>query len=72
MPDLESHWLTERLAYLSQSLTKKTVGGHKVKDVFPRLRSNPGAEGRRRQRDDIWFSIECRRALRSLPRSSDL
>ena len=72
MPDLKSHRLAERLAYLGRSLTKKTVWDHKVRDVFPRLRYNPGAEGRRRPRVDTRFSIECRRALRSLPRSSDL
>ena len=72
MPDLESHQLAERLAYQGQSLTKKTVWGHKVRDVFPRLRSNPGAEGRRRPRDDTRFSIECQGALRSLLRSCDL
>ena len=71
MSNLESHWLAEKLAYLGRSLTKKTVWFHKVRDVFPRLRSNPGAEGRRRPRADTLFSIECRRALRSLLRSSD-
>ena len=72
MPDLESHWLAETLGYLGRLLMKKTVRGHKVRDVFPHLRSNPGAEGRCRPRDDTRFSIECRRALRSLPQSSDL
>ena len=72
MLDLESHQLAKRLAYLGRSLTKETVWGHKVRDIFPRLRSNPGAEGCRRPRDDTRFSIECRRALHSLPRSSDL
>ena len=67
MPDLESHWLAERLAYLGRSLTKETV-----RDVFPRLRSNPKAESRCRAKDETRFSIECRRALRNLPRSSDL
>ena len=72
MPDLESHWLAERLAYLGRSLTKETVWGHKVRDVFPRLRSNPKAESRSRLRGEIRFSIECCRALCNLPRSSDL
>ena len=40
--------------------------------VFPCLRSNPRTEGRHRPRDDTQFSIECRRALHSLPQSSDL
>ena len=72
MPDLESHWLAERLAYLGRSLTKETVLGHKVRVVFPRRRFNPKAESRRRPKDETRFSIECRRALRNLPRSSDL
>ena len=72
MPDLESHRLAERLAYQGQSLTKKTVWGHNVRDVFPRLRSNPGAEGHHRPRDDTQLSIEFWGALHSLPWSSDL
>ena len=72
MTDLESHWLTVRLAYLGPSLMKETVWGHKVRGVFPRLRSNHKAEIRLRPRDETRFSIECRRALRNLPRSSDL
>ena len=43
-----------------------------MRDVFPRLRFNPKAESRCRPRDETRFSIECRRALRNLPRSSDL
>ena len=45
MPDLESHWLTERLAYLDRSLPRNTVWGQKGKVVFPHLKSNPEAEG---------------------------
>ena len=55
MPNLESHWLTERLAYLGRSLTKDTVRGFKVRDAFPRLRSNPKTEGCRRPRDETPF-----------------
>ena len=34
MPDLESHWLAKRLAFLSRSLTRDTVWGQKVKKAF--------------------------------------
>ena len=44
----------------------------KVRSVFPRLRSNPEAEGCRRPRDEAPFVRECRRAVRNLPRFSDL
>ena len=40
--------------------------------AFPRLSSNPEAEGRRRPKDEAPFVRECRRAIRNLPRSSDL
>ena len=72
MPDLESHRLAERLAYLGQSLTTDAVWSLKVRVAFSQLRLNPKAEGRRRPRDEAPFVIECRRALRNLPRSSDL
>ena len=72
MPDLKNHRLAERLAYLGRSLTTKTVWAPKVRDAFPRLRSNLKAEGRRKPRDETLFSIECRRAIRNLPWSSDL
>ena len=72
MSDLESHWLAERLAYLSWSLTTDAVWGLKVRSIFLRLRSNPKAEGRHRPRDEAPFVRECRRAIRNLPQSSDL
>ena len=72
MPDLESHWLVERLGYLSWLLTMEAVWGLKVRSAFPRLKSNPEAEGRCRPRDEAPFVRECRRAIRNLPRSSDL
>ena len=72
MPDLESHWLAERLAYLGRSFTTDAVWSLKVRGVFSRLRSNPEAEVRRRPRDEAPFARECRRAIRNLPRSSDL
>ena len=72
MPDLESHRLAERLAYLGRSLTTDAVWSLKVRVAFPDLGLYPSAEGRCRPRDEPPFVIECRRALRNLPRSSDL
>ena len=48
MPDLESHWLAERLAYLGRSLTGDAVWEQKASRTFPRLKSDPKAEGRRK------------------------
>ena len=70
MLDLNSHWLAERPAYLGQSLMKDTVWGHKVRDIFLYLKSNPKAL--RRPGNDTLFVRECRRALHKLPRSSNL
>ena len=64
MPDLESHWLAERLAYLGQSLMEDAAWRQKASRTFPRLQS---AEGRRR-----LFVHECRTALRNLFGASDL
>ena len=72
MLDLESHRLAETLAYLDRSLLTDVVWSLKVRVAFPRLRSNPKAEGRRRPRDEAPFVSECRRAIRDLHRSSDL
>ena len=72
MLDLKSHRLTERLAHLGRSLMMDVVWSLKVRVAFPHLRLNPEAEGRRRPRDEPPFVIKCRRALRKLPRSSDL
>ena len=72
MPDLASHRLAERLAYLGRSLTTGVVWSLKVGVAFPDLRLCPKAEGRRRPRDEPSFVTECREALRNLPRSSDL
>ena len=60
MPDLKSHRLAERLAYL------------KVGVAFPDLRLYPKAEGHRRPRDEPPFINECRKSLQNLPQSSDL
>ena len=72
MPDLESHWLAERLAYLGQSLTGDAVWKLKVSQTFPRLKSDPKAEGRRRSLGKALFVRECRKALRNLLGSSDI
>ena len=43
-----------------------------MRDGLPHLRSNPEAEGRRRPKDEALFTREYQRAIRNLPRSSDL
>ena len=65
MPDLESHWLAERLAYLGRSLTGDSVWRRKASRTFPRLQSDPKAEGRRRPLGEALFFRECRKALRN-------
>ena len=72
MPDLESHWLAERLAYLGWSLTGDSVWRRKASRTFPRLKSDPKAEGRRRPTGEALFFSECQKALRNLLGSSDL
>ena len=72
MPDLESHWLAERLAYLGRVLTGTAVWRLKASRTFPRLKSDPKAEGRRRPLGETLFVRECRTALRNLLGSSDL
>ena len=72
MPDLESHWLAERLAYLGRSLTGDAVWRRKVRQTFPRLQLNPKAEGRRRLMGEVLFFRVCRAAFRNLLGSSDL
>ena len=72
MPDLESHWLAERHAYLGRSLTGDAVWRRKANRTFPRLKSDPKAEGRRRSLGETLFVRECRKAFRNLLESSDL
>ena len=72
MPDLQSHWLAERLAYLDRSLTKGAVWRRKASRTFPRLKSDPKAEGRRKPMGETPFVRECRAALLNLPVSNDL
>ena len=72
MPDLESHWLAERLAYLGRSLTGDAVWRRKASRTFPRLNSDPKAKGWRTPLGEALFVRECRKALRNLLGSSDL
>ena len=72
MPYLDSHWLAERLAYLGRVLTGDSVWRRKASRTFPRLNSDPKAEGRRRPLGEALFVRECRKALRNLLGSSDL
>ena len=72
MPDLESHWLAERLAYLGRSLTGDAVWRRKASRTFPRLKSDPKAEGRRKRLGEALFVRVCRKALRNHLGSSDL
>ena len=72
MPDLENHWFAERLAYLGRFLLTDAVWRRKARDSFPRLKSDPKAEVRRKLRSEGLFVRECRKALRNLPWFSDL
>ena len=58
MPDLESHCLVERLAYLGRVLMGDSVWRQKVSRTFPRLNSDPKAEGRRRPLGEALFVRE--------------
>ena len=72
MPNLESHWLAERLAYLGRSLTGDAVWRRKASRTFPHLKSEPKAEGRRKPMGETAFVREYRAALRNIPGTSDL
>ena len=48
MPDLESNWLAERLAYLGRSLSGDVVLRRKASRTFLRLKSDLKAEGQRK------------------------
>ena len=72
MPDLESQWLVERLAYLGRSLTWDSVWRWKASRTFPRLNSDPKAEVRRKPLGEALFVRKCRKTLRNLLGSSDL
>ena len=68
MPDLESHWLAERLAYLGRSLTGEAVWRRKASRTFPCLKSDPKVK----PLGKALFVRECRTALRNFLGSSDL
>ena len=70
MPDLESHWLAERLAYLGRSFTGDTVWRQKVNRTFPRLKSDPKAEGLCKLMGETAFVHESRSALHNFPFSA--
>ena len=70
MPDLENHWLAERLAYLGRSLTGAAVT--KSEWTSPRRNSDPKAKGRRKPLGEALFVREYRTALRNLLGSGDL
>ena len=72
IPDLESHWLAEWLAYLCRSLTGDAVWRRKASRTFPRLKSDPKAESRRKPMGETPFVRECQTALHNFPGSSDL
>ena len=72
MPYLENHWLAERLAYLGRSLTGDAVWRRNESRTFPRLKSDPKAEGRRKPMGETAFVHKCWSALRNLPGPSDL
>ena len=57
---LESHLIAEKLAYLGCYMSKDTVWGQKMIDVFPRIESNSKAEGRRKSRNEAPFAREYR------------
>ena len=63
MPDLESHWLAEKLAYLGRSLSGDAVWKRKASRIFPRLKSDSKAEGRRKPKGEMSFVRECRTAF---------
>ena len=72
MPDLESHCLAERIAYLGRSFSGDAVWRRKASRTFPRLQSDPKAQSRRRPMGETPFFRECCKALRNIPGSSDL
>ena len=72
MPDLENHRFAERLVYLGRILSRDTVWGRQVSNVFPRLKSDSKVEGRRNPRGEAPFFCESRKAFRNLSGSSNL
>ena len=56
MPDLDSHWLAEGLAYLGRALTGGAMWRRKASRTFSPLQSYPKAEGRRRPLGEALFA----------------
>ena len=71
MSDLENHWFVERLAHSVRSLSKDTVWRRKASNTFPHLKPDPKVEGQRRWKSEAPFALECHKAFRNLPGSSD-
>ena len=62
----------QRLKLYKYTGNDQKLWGQKVRAVFLRLKSNTKADGRRRPRDEVPFSCECREVPRKLPGSSNL
>ena len=60
MPDLESHWLADRLVYQDRSLSRETVWNQKMSVIFPRLMSYPEVEGRSRPKNETLIASAAR------------
>ena len=56
MPDLENHWLAEKLAYLDWSLSRNMVWEQKMRDVFPCPEFDPKADGHRKPKAAASFT----------------
>ena len=72
MPGLDNHLFAERRAYLGKSLSKDALWRRKLRAVFPRLKSDPKAEGRRRLWGEALFVCKYCKALRNLSGSNEL
>ena len=72
MPDIESHWLAERLTYSGRFLSGDAVWRRRASRTFPRLQLDPKAESRRWSMGETPLVRECCKALRNLPGSSVL
>ena len=56
MLDLENHWFAGRLAYFDRSLSTDVVWRRKARNTFPRLKSDPKAEGQRKSKGEELFA----------------
>ena len=61
IPNLKSHWLAERLAFLGRSLMEETVWKRKIEVAFPNLASNPVTKSCCRPKGEAVFFAECRK-----------